>query len=124
MQQVSFASFNIVPIRLKRQIFPADRRYFFETKIEISMERCKDSTLPKTRTLKLFRQSTCTSAPQEVKKAKMLYYTLIFLLIAIVAGILGFWAVAGVAAVIAKTLFFIFLVVFIISLLGGLTRRV
>jgi len=57
-------------------------------------------------------------------KVKMLYYTLIFLLIAVVAGILGFWAVAGVAAVIAKTLFFIFLVVFIISLLSGLTRRV
>lgn len=47
----------------------------------------------------------------------MLYYTLVFLLVSIVAGALGFGSLAGVAATIAKVLFVIFLVLFIASLL-------
>jgi uncharacterized membrane protein YtjA (UPF0391 family) len=49
----------------------------------------------------------------------MLNYALSFLLIAIVAGILGFGVVAGTAAYIAKVLFVIFLVLFIASLFRG-----
>jgi uncharacterized membrane protein YtjA (UPF0391 family) len=49
----------------------------------------------------------------------MLYYSAIFLLIAIVAGILGFGVIAGTAALIAKVLFVIFLVLFIAMLLRG-----
>ncbi len=49
----------------------------------------------------------------------MLNYALTFLLIAIVAGILGFGVIAGTAALFAKILFFIFLVLFIASLLRG-----
>lgn len=47
----------------------------------------------------------------------MLYYTLVFLLVSIVAGALGFGSLAGLAATIAKVLFVIFLVLFIASLL-------
>ena len=46
----------------------------------------------------------------------MLYYTLIFLMIALLAGVLGFGVIAGTAASIAKVLFVIFLVLFIASL--------
>jgi uncharacterized membrane protein YtjA (UPF0391 family) len=46
----------------------------------------------------------------------MLGYTLIFLLVAIVAGALGFGVVAGMAATIARVLFVIFLVLFVLSL--------
>jgi uncharacterized membrane protein YtjA (UPF0391 family) len=49
----------------------------------------------------------------------MLNYALSFLLIAIVAGILGFGVVAGTAAYISKVLFVIFLVLFIASLFRG-----
>jgi uncharacterized membrane protein YtjA (UPF0391 family) len=49
----------------------------------------------------------------------MLNYTIIFLIIALVAGALGFWAVAGTAAAIAKIFFAIFLVLFLISLFTG-----
>jgi len=35
----------------------------------------------------------------------MLYYALIFLVIALIAGALGIWALAGIAATAAKTLF-------------------
>jgi uncharacterized membrane protein YtjA (UPF0391 family) len=47
----------------------------------------------------------------------MLYYAVVFLLIAIVAGVLGFGVVAFAAAGIAKILFFLFLIMFIVSLL-------
>jgi len=49
----------------------------------------------------------------------MLNYALIFLLIAIVAGALGFGVIAGTAATIAKVFFIIFLVLFVAVLLRG-----
>ena len=49
----------------------------------------------------------------------MLYYALIFLLVAILAGYLGFAALSGTAALIAKILLVVFLVLFIVSLLRG-----
>jgi uncharacterized membrane protein YtjA (UPF0391 family) len=49
----------------------------------------------------------------------MLYYSIIFLLVAILAAALGFFALAGIAATIAKLLFVIFLVFFIMALLRG-----
>ncbi len=54
----------------------------------------------------------------------MLYYALVFLIVAIVCAILGFGVLSAAAAGIAKILFFIFLVVFIVSLLFGAVRRV
>jgi uncharacterized membrane protein YtjA (UPF0391 family) len=57
------------------------------------------------------------------KEASMLYWTLIFLVIAIMAGLLGFGAVAFAAAGIAKILFFLFLVAFVVSLVLHVGRR-
>jgi uncharacterized membrane protein YtjA (UPF0391 family) len=54
---------------------------------------------------------------EEVRQ--MLYYTWIFLVIALIAGLFGFGIVASTAAGIAKILFFVFLVIFLISLIGG-----
>jgi uncharacterized membrane protein YtjA (UPF0391 family) len=50
----------------------------------------------------------------------MLRWALIFLVIALVAGALGFTGVAGASIAIAKTLFYIFLVVFLVLLVAGL----
>jgi len=49
----------------------------------------------------------------------MLYWAIVFLVVAIISGILGFGFVAGAAASIAKILFVIFLVLFVISLIFG-----
>jgi uncharacterized membrane protein YtjA (UPF0391 family) len=49
----------------------------------------------------------------------MLYWALIFLLIAIVAGVLGFGRIAGAATDIARVLFFIFIVLLVLSLIAG-----
>jgi uncharacterized membrane protein YtjA (UPF0391 family) len=52
----------------------------------------------------------------------MLSYAWIFLVIAIIAAIFGFGGIAATSAGIAKVLFYIFLAIFIISLLLGRRR--
>jgi uncharacterized membrane protein YtjA (UPF0391 family) len=49
----------------------------------------------------------------------MLYYALVFLVIAIVAAALGFGDIAGVSAEFARILFVVFLVLFVVSLVAG-----
>lgn len=49
----------------------------------------------------------------------MLRYALIFLVVALIAGTLGFASLAGTAAWIAKGCFVVFLVLFIVSLAKG-----
>jgi uncharacterized membrane protein YtjA (UPF0391 family) len=51
----------------------------------------------------------------------MLKWAFIFLLLGIVAGVLGFTTVAGTAIGIAKFLFFLFLIIFAVMLVLGLT---
>jgi uncharacterized membrane protein YtjA (UPF0391 family) len=53
----------------------------------------------------------------------MLYWALVFLVAAIIAALFGFGVIASAAAGVAKILFFIFVVVFVISLIMGLSRR-
>jgi uncharacterized membrane protein YtjA (UPF0391 family) len=53
----------------------------------------------------------------------MLYYTLLFLLLALVAAFLGFWAVAGLAAIVSKVLFFLFLALFLFSLVSQMAKK-
>ena len=53
----------------------------------------------------------------------MLYWSLVFLVIAILAGLFGFGIIAGTSYMIAKVLFFVFLVIFVISLIMGATGR-
>lgn len=54
----------------------------------------------------------------------MLYYALVFLLIAILAAVFGFGGVAIASAGIAKILFFVFVVLFLVSLITHMSRRV
>jgi len=49
----------------------------------------------------------------------MLRWTLMFLVIALIAGVLGFGVIAGTAASIARILFFVFIVLFVIGLIMG-----
>ena len=52
----------------------------------------------------------------------MLHYALVFLVIALIAGLFGFGLIASTAVEIAKVLFFIFLALAILSFFMG--RRV
>jgi uncharacterized membrane protein YtjA (UPF0391 family) len=62
--------------------------------------------------------------PDFERRTEMLYYALFFLLIAILAAVFGFGGVAIVSAGIAKILFFVFIVLFLVSLITHMSRRV
>ena len=53
----------------------------------------------------------------------MLRWALGSFLVAILAAVLGFGGIAIAAAGIARILFFLFLVLFLVALVGGLMRR-
>jgi len=53
----------------------------------------------------------------------MLYYALVFLIVAIVAGLLGFGVIAFASAEIARICFFIFIVLFLVSMISHVARR-
>jgi uncharacterized membrane protein YtjA (UPF0391 family) len=53
----------------------------------------------------------------------MLYWSAVFFVIAILAAIFGFGNIAAGASEVAKVLFFVFLVLFVISALFGFRRR-
>ena len=53
----------------------------------------------------------------------MLRWAFLFLVVALIAAFFGFTDVAAASAGIAKILFFIFLVAFVVSLLMGVFRR-
>jgi len=53
----------------------------------------------------------------------MLYWAVVFFVVALIAAALGFGGIAGASAGIAQILFFIFLAFLVISLIAGLVRR-
>ena len=53
----------------------------------------------------------------------MLYWALVFFIVAVIAAIFGFGGVAATAAGIAKILFFLFVVIFLVTLVLGLGAR-
>jgi uncharacterized membrane protein YtjA (UPF0391 family) len=62
------------------------------------------------------------SARIKTTELVMLSWVVTFLIIALIAGILGFGGIAGVSIEIAKAIFFIAVVLFIISAVVGLAR--
>jgi len=53
----------------------------------------------------------------------MLYYALMFLLLALIVGALGFGVVAFAAAEIARVVFFVFIILFLVGLVSHLFHR-
>ena len=52
----------------------------------------------------------------------MLSWALVFLVVALIAGLLGFTSIAGAAVGVAKILFFVFLVLFVVSAIMHMVR--
>jgi uncharacterized membrane protein YtjA (UPF0391 family) len=52
----------------------------------------------------------------------MLYYALMFLIVALICGVLGFAVLAATAALVAKALLFLFLILFLVTLVSGRKR--
>ena len=50
----------------------------------------------------------------------MLYWALVFFIIAVVAGVFGFGGISVAAAGIAQIFFYLFVVIFLVALIAGL----
>jgi uncharacterized membrane protein YtjA (UPF0391 family) len=53
----------------------------------------------------------------------LLYWAVVFLIIALIAAFLGFGGVAGVATDGARLLFWVAIILVVISFIGGILRR-
>jgi uncharacterized membrane protein YtjA (UPF0391 family) len=53
----------------------------------------------------------------------LLHWAIVFLVVGIVAALFGFGGVAGTAVEGARILFWVAIVLFVISLIGGMLRR-
>lgn len=53
----------------------------------------------------------------------MLYWTVVFTVVALVVAALGFGGLAGASAAVAQTLFFMFAGLMVVSFLSGFVRR-
>ena len=58
----------------------------------------------------------------ETEELNMLSWVVTFLIVALIAGILGFGGVAGASIEIAKIIFFVALLLFLVSAVVGLAR--
>jgi uncharacterized membrane protein YtjA (UPF0391 family) len=57
------------------------------------------------------------------KMSNLLYWAVVFLIVAIVAALFGFGGVAGTATSAASLLFWVAIILFVVSLVAGLIRR-
>lgn len=57
------------------------------------------------------------------QETTMLHYAVVFLVIALIAAVLGFGGIAASAAGIAKILFFVFLIMAAVTFIFGLLKR-
>jgi uncharacterized membrane protein YtjA (UPF0391 family) len=60
--------------------------------------------------------------PKSKEHTAMLGWALTFLIVALIAAVLGFGGIAGFAIEIAKIIFFVAIILFVISLVFGLIR--
>jgi uncharacterized membrane protein YtjA (UPF0391 family) len=72
------------------------------------------------RAVSLYRR---TQAGSNRTEQTMLGWALTFLIIALIAAVLGFGGVAGTAIEIAKIIFFVAIILFVISAVIGYSRR-
>jgi uncharacterized membrane protein YtjA (UPF0391 family) len=72
----------------------------------------------------LRRSPLPAGGPQKEKiMGNLLHYAIVFLVVALIAAAIGFGGVAGFAMEAARLLFWVFIVLFVISLVAGLVRR-
>jgi uncharacterized membrane protein YtjA (UPF0391 family) len=69
------------------------------------------------------RQRRRVSGQTVNAEGKMLYYAVVFFIIALIAALFGFGGIAAGAAGIAKILFVVFLIVSVVTFLLSLARR-
>jgi uncharacterized membrane protein YtjA (UPF0391 family) len=67
-------------------------------------------------------QAAAQASAQQARIMAMLGWALTFLIVALIAAVLGFGGIAGFAVEIAKIIFFVAIILFVISAVVGLMR--
>jgi len=67
--------------------------------------------------------STNRRAPPDTRRSPMLHYAIVFFVIALIAAVFGFGGIAASAVGIGKILFFIFIVLAVLSFVFGMLRK-
>jgi uncharacterized membrane protein YtjA (UPF0391 family) len=65
---------------------------------------------------------TARDSRERERSSAMLGWALTFLIVALIAAVLGFGGIAGFAVEIAKIIFFVAIILFVISAIFGLMR--
>jgi uncharacterized membrane protein YtjA (UPF0391 family) len=111
------------------------KRAAVEPHVRTCSRACRDFTvLPRVHTSRPAPYSIATrKAPQKSRerpdrgfpeRTVMLYWALLFFIVGLAAAVLGFSGIAFAAAGLAKILFFVFLVLFLVSLVSHISRRI
>jgi uncharacterized membrane protein YtjA (UPF0391 family) len=74
-------------------------------------------------TLRSANEPDIASISGNRKEKKMLHYAVVFLVIALVAALFGFGGIAAGAVEIAKILFFVFVVLAVVTFIVSLVRK-
>jgi uncharacterized membrane protein YtjA (UPF0391 family) len=82
----------------------------------------KGLVLARSLRLRFSIEESCPPASQ-LKEVAVLYYAVVFFIVALIAALFGFGGIAAGAAGIAKILFIIFLIVSIVTFLMSLARK-
>ena len=64
--------------------------------------------------------SNCTLLWEHSREEFMLYWSLVFFVVSLLAGVFGFGNIAATTAGLAQILFYVFLVFFVVTLVAGL----
>jgi uncharacterized membrane protein YtjA (UPF0391 family) len=131
--EIAQSRFEIAQVAIRKRLNPRNSRWNrFHRAIGTPCAYCKavreksHKTLATLTTRKARRKGRRVVSRNDspTGRTAMLSLALTFLIIALIAGLLGFTGVYVAAAGIAKILFVVFLVLFVISLAaGGLARR-
>jgi uncharacterized membrane protein YtjA (UPF0391 family) len=87
------------------------------------MQQCFRKSFALARSLRVRFSLEESRRPLHNKEVAVLYYAVVFFIVALIAALFGFGGIAAGAAGIAKVLFIIFLIVSIVTFLMSLARR-
>jgi uncharacterized membrane protein YtjA (UPF0391 family) len=103
-----------------RHFFGIEGRILFRDISQFSAFPGPEPSFPERIVLQSFRNGLFSRIEEEVRV--MLSWVVTFLIIALIAGVLGFGGLAGASIEIAKTIFFIAVILFLVSAVVGLAR--
>jgi uncharacterized membrane protein YtjA (UPF0391 family) len=94
----------------------------FRARAQFSPDRAREPFIAASICSAMKARATNTGADTQRTETDMLGWVVTFLIVALIAGILGFGGIAGASIEIAKIIFVVALVLFLVSAIFGIAR--